>query len=243
MDKESLQLKCLANLPITIDNISIKPKTLIDIVDLGYSVYNQYLNIFCFNAHEVSKVFNTKDLTHYQYICGLIFDGRYSSFIFNAVKYFLNIDIKVHESGIMYYVKDNTPIIIEENTFNDIAYAIQLQNALIKDESNAEVYDPADAKAKAIIEKLKKSREKLNKAKKKNGDEEQGLTLLELISVVSCNCNNLNIINVWNLNLFQFNDQFNRMVLLDNYRVNIRALLAGAKQEEMEMENWMKKIH
>lgn len=243
MDKESLQLKCLANKPININNIQIQSKTLDEIVDLGYDTYNKYLSVFCFNEENVRKAFEDIKLTHYEYLAVLVLQGDNKDFILSALSYFINKNIKVASNGVMYYVDDILPITIEENTFNEIVYAVKLQNALIQEESE-EIYNPANSKVAELLEKRKKAIEKIKKAKQKEQSEDEELTLLELVSALSCSADsNLNITNVWELNLYQFNDQFNRMVLKDNHDVNIRALLAGAKQEDLNMEHWMKKIH
>ena len=45
-----------------------------------------------------------------------------------------------------------------------------------------------------------------------------------------------------NYDVYQFNDQFNRLKIMDEYHVNIQALIAGAKSEDVKLQHWISKI-
>ena len=66
--------------------------------------------------------------------------------------------------------------------------------------------------------------------------------LIDLISVLASKHNNLNIMNIWELNYFQFNDQFQRMQLIENYDMSVRQLLAGVDKKHVNLEHYIKKI-
>ena len=42
--------------------------------------------------------------------------------------------------------------------------------------------------------------------------------------------------------IYQFNDQFNRLKIMDDYEVNVQALLHGAKKENVNLTHWITKI-
>ena len=92
-----------------------------------------------------------------------------------------------------------------------------------------------------MLEKRRKARERLNKAKNNDSDGER-LTLDDLVSIVCANGNGINIFNVWDLSFYAFNDQFNRMKMFDDYQISVQSLLAGADPNEIELKHWMSKI-
>ena len=52
-----------------------------------------------------------------------------------------------------------------------------------------------------------------------------------LSSSSSTPCNPLRLQEVMGYDLYQFNDQFNRLKIMDDYEVSVQALLHGAKKE------------
>ena len=47
---------------------------------------------------------------------------------------------------------------------------------------------------------------------------------------------------VMGYDLYQFNDQFNRLKIMDDYEVSVQALLHGAKKEDINFTHWLTKI-
>ena len=43
--------------------------------------------------------------------------------------------------------------------------------------------------------------------------------------------------------IYQFNNQFNRLKIMDDFHVNIQALLAGAKDSDFKIQHWLSKIN
>ena len=66
--------------------------------------------------------------------------------------------------------------------------------------------------------------------------------MADLISIFA-EAEHLPLQDVYNkYDIYQFNNQFNRLKIMDDYHVNIQALLAGAKSEELHMQHWLTKI-
>jgi hypothetical protein len=97
--------------------------------------------------------------------------------------------------------------------------------------------DETNEKARLMMEKLKKAREAVKKAKSSG----EHLTLADLISILSSN-SNLDIKKIFKLDMYRFQNQFSRMSMLTEYNVNIQQLLAGAKAEEIEFKHYISKI-
>jgi hypothetical protein len=64
---------------------------------------------------------------------------------------------------------------------------------------------------------------------------------MDLISIYA-EAEHVNLEDIFQYDLYQFNNQFNRMKIFKDYEVNIQALLAGAKSDEIEFQHWLSKI-
>jgi len=115
---------------------------------------------------------------------------------------------------------------------------IKLQNCLNKKSEEEE--NPASEKARQILERQKRARALLAKAK--GSEDNETLTLADLVSILASHGNGVTPLNVWDINFYWFNNQFNRMKMFEEYDINIRSLLAGAKSEDVDLKHWMSKI-
>jgi hypothetical protein len=73
-------------------------------------------------------------------------------------------------------------------------------------------------------------------------DEKSKVTLYDLISIHASNSQNLNIKDIWNLTYFQFNNQFLVTQNIEDYHINIRALLAGAKSSDVNLKHYIRPV-
>jgi hypothetical protein len=153
----------------------------------------------------------------------------------NNTKYTIDI-ISIRDNK---EIKKDKISVIEKN-YEYIQQIIRQQNCLLT-KTEQEEYKPANEHAKRIIEKLKKSKEQIKKIKQKE-NEAESLTLFDLISILAAHGNGINAFNVWDLNMFAFNNQFNRMKMFEEYNVNIQALIHGADSNKIEYTHWMSKI-
>lgn len=155
-------------------------------------------------------------------------------FIFRDKAHFTDYGICIGELN-----KDK---LIDSVKYDEFIEVIKVQNCL-KKQDDVDDENPANDKAKELLEKRKKSREKVNQIKNKD---EQGngepLALDDLVSILCANGNGINMFNVWDLSFYAFNDQFNRMKMFEDFQINIHSLLAGADPNEIELKHWMSKI-
>jgi len=99
-------------------------------------------------------------------------------------------------------------------------------------------YNPGNATAKKIAEKLKKGREKAASLK----GESQKISILErYVSILSVG-ENKDINSLMQYTVYQLFDEFQRFELKQSYDIYFKAKLAGAKDLD-EVENWMKSTH
>jgi hypothetical protein len=152
----------------------------------------------------------------------------------SAISFFINEEIGLSP--------DMESLIIGKETFSfkevdDITDIIKIQNCVI---TKVDDFNPLNENVKKLREKMLARQRRLKELK---GDDDEGksLSFLDLISILCSNANGINITNVFDLNFFQFNDQFNRMKLLDDYNVNVQALLHGADPKKTKLIHWMSK--
>lgn len=106
-------------------------------------------------------------------------------------------------------------------------------------ERDSEEFNPADALAQRIADKIKKAKQK--KAEKKGENLDKIAIYSKYISILAVGLQK-SIIDLSNYTIYQLRDEFKRFQLKQAFDINIQARLAGAQDLE-EVENWMEDIH
>lgn len=100
-------------------------------------------------------------------------------------------------------------------------------------------YNPADARAAKIAEKLKKGKERANKAK--GGKTEKVNIFSQYVSILAVG-EHKDKNELMNYTVYQIKDEFKRFIKNENFNRYVQMKLAGAKDID-EVENWMDDIH
>ena len=226
----------LANIPLEINNnIKIYTPKLRDIARVGESKYNYFLNLCLLNKKDLK----IDDIEVFDFILANSYhDNEFETLFSSMLKFFTREEV-------IFYADDNIACFLigeDRLIFSNIEYdylqnIVRVQNG-IKDDS--EKYNAANEKAKQIAENIRKAKEKINKLKNKNNEQ---LTLFDLISSYASNGNNTNIIDVWEMNIFQFNNQFQRMQMVEEYEINIQSLLHGADPNKVKIKHYISKLN
>ena len=138
--------------------------------------------------------------------------------------------------------KDGENHIINEKNFDEF------QSILVKmfclDELGGrpqKEYNPANAQARAIAEKIKQGRIKLAKIKSQQRGGQKVTILQRYISILAVGeQKDLNALSQYSV--YQLFDEFNRFSLKEQSDFYLEAKMAGAKDLQ-EVDNWMKDIH
>ena len=139
------------------------------------------------------------------------------------------------EKDKMLLQKENFSSIISEQNYEEFKYILnQIFCLKVEEKDN---YNPADALAAKIAEKIKKGKEKVAKSK---GESIKKLNIYSRYISILGTGNNL--IDYLNYTIYQLKDQFDRFQLKENNDIYIKAKLAGAQNME-EVDNWMEDIH
>ena len=241
------QGKLLRGKDVIINNVGVlKPIIVDEIIEIGEKKYYQYLNNLCFDIDDLQVTGEEKqklldeNATTFQIICiNCFYNMEFLKMILEAFKFFLKEDICFVKQLGTFFINDfeNYRFITSKN-YEEIKTILKLQNGLLKDDILDD--NPKDERTRMLLEKRRKAREKLAKAKaKQNEGDSTPLTFADLISIMCANANGVNNNNVWNMNIYFFQDQFQRMKLIEDYDIGIRSLLAGANSEEVDLKHYM----
>ena len=128
-------------------------------------------------------------------------------------------------------------ILIDENNF-EFLQEILRNIFCFKSGMSQDTYNPVDARAKEIAEKLMRGRERI--AAEKGGNE--GSALIQYTSVLAVGMNSMSLEDTFNLTIYQLYDLVQRYMLHVNWDLDVRTRLAGGKPDS-QPDNWMKNIH
>jgi len=228
----STELKLLKGSSFFVNEIEIKPLTLKEIVDIGYMKYQQYLNVYILDLEDIlldiPEEFN--EIKIFDLLLNSGIDDLLENLLSSIYFFFKPKNIKVIENEII--LDDN---IINRDNWDSICEIIKIQNCVKKAEK--EEYNPANEKAREIIEKIK--------ALKKSIPQRESITLASMISGIAWKSHNINIINIWDITMYQLYDALNRLNLIDDYNFTLSGLYAGTidgTKIDMKKINWMKII-
>ncbi|MEI7025776.1 hypothetical protein [Paenibacillus sp. y28] len=237
MDVESIKLNTLARLPTTINGIEIFPLTLKEIILMGHGSYIQALNLVTLDQEQLFGEEAARHIPADFSIADVIFLSNQAELIHQYTKslaLFLRTDIEYHrEQGLSIGGS-----IVSSEAFQQIIHVIKIQNCIRSAEEGA--FNPLNEQARKIKEQMLRNQKKIHQLKQEDTDE--SLNFSDLISILCSRANGLNLFNVFDLNMFQFHNQFSRMKLLDDYEMNIQALLHGADSKQIQFKHWISKL-
>lgn len=235
------ELSLFRGSPIKFQNVGlVHPFNVGDIETLGEELYEKYLQFLTIDEERLKNILKIEDkeFTTYEFIVvNCMNDKEFCGLIIDALSYIFKEPVSFSEHGFFYVGELEEQRYLFHENYNDFKKILRLQNCLDKKEEIVEE-NPANAKAAELLRRRNEVREKLKKAKSGEGEP---LAWEDLISILCANGNGITVDNVWNLSVYAFNKQFVRMKMLEEFDISVRSLLAGAKQEDVELVHWMSK--
>ena len=134
--------------------------------------------------------------------------------------------------------REGQTIQIDENNFEYLQEILSLICCLKTGPMDQQSFNPADAKAREIAEKLMRGRQRVAAQK---GDSNSSI-FSQYLSTLTVGLSSMSLQNAMDLTIYQLYDLMERYTLYINWDIDIRSRLAGAKPES-QPENWMKNIH
>ena len=129
-------------------------------------------------------------------------------------------------------------IMIDENNFSYLQEAISTICCLKSGPMDQQSFNPANAKAREIAEKLMRGRQRVAAQKGENNTS----IFSQYLSIITVGLHSMSLQDATDLTMFQLYDLVERYMLYINWDMDIRSRLAGAKPDS-KPDNWMKNIH
>ena len=90
---------------------------------------------------------------------------------------------------------------------------------------------------------MMRNRELVAKAKaRQNRQEASDIQFTDLVGSVALGVSGLNGVVIWDMTYYMFQDQLKRMGWKEQYQLNQRAALAGAKLKKDQLQYWIRTI-
>lgn len=245
-------LKFLRGTPVFLDDIcAVFPATLGEIVDLGYSKFQQYLSVMIAekptdvksNDEELKALL--RELTDFQYVLMITaVDPEMNQMFHDAFYFFVheNITISLDPAQIILGPLEEKHILTEEK-FYDLQRILRRMYFIEQEGEEIIINSDDSPSVRRLKEQMRSNREKVRRAKAKQAEREKSdLNFSDLIGSLTIDNCGLNMENVWNVTYYAFQDQLKRMGWRDQFNINNQAALAGAKLKNSQLKHWMRSI-
>ena len=238
--------------PIKIQNIGgIISPTLRNIASIGYDTYQYYLTIFVMDLKSYfSMIGHPKeyDLLSDQEkskinVFELLISNKNTCLMLqNSLNFFIKEDVIYSEDCNGFIVKNtnNDKIIgiINKDIYKYLCNLICQRNCININQTE-DASKIKSKKAIEIMEKLKRGRS----VKAKQTKIDKNMELGNIISAIANKSNSLNILNIWDLTIFQIWDCFSRLSNNNLYDIQCTSVAVwGNKDNYFDANIWYKKI-
>lgn len=249
---DSDTLKFLKGEPILLEDIcAVYPATLGEIIVEGYDNFQRYLGLIIStkptakssDESEVKQLLN--QLSDFQYILMMTaIDKDINETLKQAFQFFCHEEVMFSLDPAQIVVG---PIeekhLITEDKFYDLQQILRRMYFIDQDGEDITINANDPIATKNLKQKMRENREKVRRAKAKQAAREKSnLKFSDLIASLTINNCGLNISNIWDITYYAFQDQLKRMGWRDQFDINNRAALAGAKLKKNQLKHWMRSI-
>lgn len=245
-------LKFLKGSPVFLEDIcAIYPVTLGQIVEEGYDNFQQYLSVITTEKPpikegedpELSKMLG--ELTDFQYLLLMVsLDLQLNLLLKKAFRFFTHSEITFSLDPAQIIVGPlEEKHILTESKFYDFQRIIKRMYFLEQEGEEIIIYEDDSPAVKRLKMQMRYNRERVRRAKaKKAAQEKSDMKFSDLIGSMTLNDCGLNMENIWDITYYAFHDQLKRMGWRDQFNINQKAALAGAKIKKSQLKHWMRSI-
>ena len=244
-------LKFLKGGPVLIEDIcAVYSVTLGEIIDIGYDKFQQYLGILTSSKpidvkgdNELSKLL--QEISDFQYLLLMVsMDVAVNNMVKEALFFFTHMQatFSLEPPQILLGPLEEQHI-LDEQHFYDLQRILKRMYFIEQEGEEIIIYDDDDPATKRLKMQMRANREKVRRAKAaKAAREKSDLKMSDLIGSMAINDCGLNITNIWDVTYYAFHDQLKRMGWRDQFNINQKAALAGAKINKSQLKHWMRSI-
>lgn len=238
INEADIKLSALAGLPTILSGITIQPVVLREIARIGYESYQQYLSITALQKEHLLEPQFADSVPEHIAIYDVIemFGSSHPlySLFYTALRFLIGTDNIYYENGL--FIND---VQVDIPMYQQLIRIIQTQNCVPQETTTT--FAPATERVRMLQQKMQANRQKIRRLKNEQLENQDAPTFYDLVSSLCSHANGIHIFNVFDLNIFQFNDQFYRMKLVSDYELNIQALLHGADSKHIKLKHWISK--
>jgi len=153
-----------------------------------------------------------------------------------------DVDFSMEPAQIILGSDEEKHLLTEEN-FHDFQRLLRKMYFIGVDEEEIIINKDDNPATRRIKMQMRANREKVRKANaKKRTQEKSDLQFSDLLGSITINNCGLNMANIWDITYYAFHDQLKRMGWRDQFNINNRAALAGAKLKKSQLKHWMRSI-
>lgn len=247
---DSKVMRYLHGLPVIFEDICLvySPK-LHEIAADGLDNFYQYIS-----ATQITKPTKLEDLeikkllsplSDFEYLLLLTqMDKDDYKLIKNAFEFFTKekVTFITNPPSIVFGPVNEKRILTKENFYNfqeEVKLACAMRDP---HEDTIEFLESDSPRVRALKEQMLRGRKEREEAKRRQRKRDGGgeLELSDLIASLAIGNNSYNLINIWDLSYYAFQDQFKRMSWHEEFDINTRASLAGAKLDKNKLSHWIK---
>ena len=237
-----LALMCGADIPIPECQLTIHQPRIKEIALIGERDFFTGVQCLCLNKSMFVKDESVLDTTNNFQIFMTIMSEKQAADKKAAVQQVLTLlfpDLKVMFTPRSFLLSGNgMTITVDERNFEFLQAAISSICCLKTGPMDQQTFNPADAQARAIAEKLMRGRQRVAAQK----GETNVSIFSQYLSTITVGIPSMSLQNAMDLTMYQLYDLIERYMLYVNWDIDIRSRLAGATPDS-KPDNWMKNIH
>ena len=151
---------------------------------------------------------------------------------------FPDYSIMFSPQSLIFKDRDNNNLVVDESNFEQLQEVIRDVFCLRSGPMDQTAFNPADAKAKEIADKLMRGRKRV--AEQKGGANTSVFS--QYLSILTVGLHSMSMEDLINCTMYQLYDLMERYQLYMNWDLDVRTRLAGGKPES-QPDNWMKNLH
>ena len=225
--------------PLLVNDICVVyPPTLGDIAQIGVQPFYNYIGLLTMDKKELFE--SSNEATEIAYLLATAtLNVDFYDLIKEAFLFFIKEEITLlpELEAIQIGKLEEKRLLLEDDfiIFQDYVRKVcALEIGKTDKASDSE-------RVKEIKNKIRQGQALVDKLKRKEiGDEPP--ELFDIISSYLSKATEVDIKTIWDMPYYMFQIQFRRMQMIEEYDINLRSALAGAKIPKEKMKHWIRKI-
>lgn len=238
-------ISLLTSDPIIFKGIPIYKPTLREIFSIGKNQFNRSTKLLTLSDIEIGEYYKKCNIENGELEPFL--------FIFNSAKektFFLELQfafftyikkqVILSKEGFSFNFEEKGILTIRREDFSEFQNIIRKINCDYDEIFEREIITDDLKRKEKFMNARKLLRQAKEKEKKRQLESDSVLTLEDIISGLCVYNAGYNLYNVWDLTLYQLQDQFQKCRNRENYEHNFQILLAGGDKTKIHLTDWLK---